>query len=383
MKICFVLDDGLDRPDGVQQYILTLGAWYKSKGHEVHYIVGETQRRDIPNVHVLSKNMYVRFNKNRLAMPIGASRKDIVKVLQKEQFDVLHVQMPYSPQFVARVIRNAPARTAIIGTFHILPSGILQRFGALFLGFLIRNSRKRIDVVYAVSPAAKVFAKKYMFINSEVLPNAVDLSCFTSGRALKKYAKTQNIIFLGRLVERKGALELVKAINKLVQTNRFTDRKLILCGAGPLQAKIDRYITSRKLGAYIARPGFIAEEAKKNYFASADLTVLPSKHGESFGIVVVEAIASGSRVVLGGDNPGYRYVLNNHDETLINPTNITVFADRIDALLNDSKHAQELGDAQRQYIKQFDVAKVGSALIKDYKTVLANRVIKFDNYTHE
>jgi phosphatidylinositol alpha-mannosyltransferase len=383
MKICFVLDDGLDRPDGVQQYILTLGDWFKSQGHEVHYIVGETTRKDITNVHVLSRNIRIRFNKNRLAMPLFAARKAISALLQKEQFDVLHVQMPYSPQFVARVIQSAPARTAIIGTFHILPSSGLQRVGAQILSKLLYPSKKRIDVVYSVSPAAQAFASQYMNIQSQVLPNAVDLSSFTTGRALRKYAKTQNVVFLGRLVERKGALELLKAIAILVKSDRFSGRKLILCGTGPLHAKIERFITSHKLAPYVTCTGFITESEKKNYFATAEVTVLPSMYGESFGIVVVEAIASGSRVVLGGDNPGYRYVLNNIEDTLIDPTDSSTFADRIDALLKDKAYAQKLGNSQRQYIKQFDVATVGARLIKDYKSVLANKQIKFDNYLHE
>ena len=316
-------------------------------------------------------------------MPLFASRKAISALLQKEQFDVLHVQMPYSPQFVARVIQSAPARTAIVGTFHILPSGGLQRVGAQILGKLLYATKKRLDVVYSVSPAARAFARQYMNIQSQVLPNAVDLSSFASGHALRRYAKTQNVVFLGRLVERKGALELLKAIAILVNSDRFTGHKLILCGTGPLQAKIDRYIASHKLEPYVTCTGFIKETDKKNYFATADVTVLPSKHGESFGIVVVEAIASGSGVVLGGDNPGYRYVLNNSEETLIDPTDTSAFADRIDSLLKDKAHAKKLGNAQRHYIKQFDVATVGAKLLKDYKTVLANKQIKFDNYTHE
>jgi phosphatidylinositol alpha-mannosyltransferase len=222
-----------------------------------------------------------------------------------------------------------------------------------------------------------------MNIQSQVLANAVDLSSFAAGHALRTYAKTQNVVFLGRLVERKGALELLKAIAILVSSDRFTGRKLILCGTGPLQAKIDRYIATHKLEPYVTCTGFIKESDKKNYFATAEVAVLPSKYGESFGIVVVEAIASGSGVVLGGDNPGYRYVLNDIEETLINPADTAAFADRIDALLTNKTHAQKLGNAQRQYIKQFDVATVGAKLLKDYRTVLAKKQIKFDNYSHE
>ena len=69
MKIGFVLDDTLDSTDGVQQYVLTLGKWLKDQGHDVHYLVGATKRRDIPGVHSLSRNMSVRFNGNRMSMP--------------------------------------------------------------------------------------------------------------------------------------------------------------------------------------------------------------------------------------------------------------------------------------------------------------------------
>ena len=67
MKIGFVLDDSLDKSDGVQQYVLTLGHWLHSQGHEVHYLVGQTERTDIQNVHSLSKNVRAKFNQNRMS----------------------------------------------------------------------------------------------------------------------------------------------------------------------------------------------------------------------------------------------------------------------------------------------------------------------------
>ncbi len=94
LKIGFVLDDSLDSTDGVQQYMLTMGRWLQKKGHEVHYLVGHTRRPDIANIHSLSRNITVRFNQNRMSIPLGASRRHIKQVLMREQFDVLHVQMP-------------------------------------------------------------------------------------------------------------------------------------------------------------------------------------------------------------------------------------------------------------------------------------------------
>jgi Glycosyltransferase Family 4 len=127
MKIGFVLDDTLDSTDGVQQYVLTLGKWLKDQGHDVHYLVGATKRRDIPDVHSLSRNMSVRFNGNQMSMPLPAKKFEITALLSTEKFDVLHVQVPYSPLLAHRVIMAAPPQTAIIGTFHIAPNSASYR----------------------------------------------------------------------------------------------------------------------------------------------------------------------------------------------------------------------------------------------------------------
>ena len=111
MKIGLVLDDTLDTPDGVQQYVLQVGAWLTDQGHEVHYLVGQTARTDIPNLHSLSRNLKVRFNGNRMSMPLPASRRKLRAFLQEMQFDVLHVQVPYSPFMAGRLLSVAPAST--------------------------------------------------------------------------------------------------------------------------------------------------------------------------------------------------------------------------------------------------------------------------------
>lgn len=380
MKIGFVLDDGLDSPDGVQQYILTLGEWFVSKGHEVHYIVGQTKRTDIPNVHSLAHNVQVRFNQNRLAMPLTASARSIKQLLGSEKFDVLHVQMPYSPQYAGRVVLLAPESTVIVGTFHILPYGGLQSMGARFLAHVNRRTIKRFHAVISVSSAAKDFAHSTMHIDSTVIPNAVNLAKFNKGKRLAKYNdNVQTMVFLGRLVERKGCLELLTAVRMLVMSGKFEKRRLVICGGGPLETKVRKYIIDNALQNFVTCVGKITEAEKPNYLASADLAVFPSKSGESFGIVLVEAIASGAKVVLGGDNPGYRFVLNDNNETLVDPNNVQDFAMKIDELLKNGKRAKELGSEQRERIADFDVNKVGAQLQDIYITSIAKVTHKHNN----
>jgi phosphatidylinositol alpha-mannosyltransferase len=84
LKVGLVLDDSLDSTDGVQQYVLTVGAWLTSQGHEVHYLVGKTTRTDLPNIHSLSRNIRVRYNGNRLSIPLPASKRRLRQVLRTE-----------------------------------------------------------------------------------------------------------------------------------------------------------------------------------------------------------------------------------------------------------------------------------------------------------
>ncbi len=379
MKIGFVLDDGLDATDGVQQYVLTLGTWLLKQGHDVHYLVGQTVRDDIPNIHSLGKNLTVRFNGNRLSIPFSSSKKKIVQLLQQEQFDVLHVQMPYSPQLAGKVISAAPQTTAVVGTFHILPYGRVQAAATWGLSKVVAPSLRRFDSIVTVSTAAQGFAQKYMNITSSVVPNAVSLAKFAKGARKKKSAQTrQRIIFLGRLVPRKGCIELLQAVDQLVDVHKITDFEVVIAGHGQQRAKIEEFIAEKRLSDYVSMSGWLTEADKPHFLSNADIAVFPSIAGESFGIVLVEAIAAGAGVVLGGDNPGYRYVLED-EEALVSPKDTNAFAERLRALLQDPKLRSRLQKAQQKRIEAFDVAVVGTQIEHIYQREIAKRAKKSDN----
>lgn len=372
MKIGFVLDDGLDVPDGVQQYVLTLGKWFTDQGHQVHYLAGHTTRTDIPNIHSLSRNVKVRFNQNKLSVPLPVSSKKLKAFLDEQKFDVLHVQMPYSPQFAGRLVKVAPAGTAIVGTVHILPYGLMQKAGSWALSKILSSSLARFDLVASVSDAAQHFALDTMGITSDVIPNAVDLSKYALGKPLAEYADgKQNVVFLGRLVPRKGASELLKAIQLLSSLGKFDNARCIIVGSGPEERKLKNYVKKHLLSDKVVFTGQAEESQKANLFASANVIALPSLGGESFGIVVVEAIASGQAVVIGGDNPGYRFVLADTVTTLVNPKKTKQLADSIRQLLDDPGASQLLHTAQSQRIRQFDITSIGPRVLDMYTQAIS------------
>lgn len=370
MTIGFVLDDSLDKPDGVQQAVLTTGEWMRSQGHDVHYLVGRTERTDIENVHSLAKTLRVKFNGNTMGTPLPASNAQLKEFLTHHKFDVLHVQMPYSPFFAAKIIKLAPKTTRIIGTFHILP---YTKFGSLAtrqLARFLRSSLKRFDAFISVSEPAAKFAKASFGITSVVIPNPVTTANFIQARGSAEKSTIKRIVFLGRLEERKGVLELAKAYKTLLQTDskQISKTKLIIGGKGPLKDTVHGLLISLPIGAQTEQLGFIPEPDKAKLLAGADVAVFPSTSGESFGIILVEAMASGARIIIAGNNPGYSSVLGEKPELLFNPRNTSEFADKLAWALRDTQGTKELSDWLHSQAERYDVASVGEQLLKLYNS---------------
>ncbi|MDB5170146.1 MAG: hypothetical protein JWN82_542 [Candidatus Saccharibacteria bacterium] len=376
MKIAFVFDDTLDNPDGIQQYMFSLAAFYATQGHEVHYLVGETTRADIPNVHSLSRNIKVQFNGNRLSIPLWGSTKRIRAVLKAEQFDVLHVQVPYHPLMAGRIIKNAPPSTSVVGAFHVAPYSKLATTGAWLLGKWSRwsGSLGRFNAMVSVSPAAVDLAKRAFGLDTEVIPNVFNYPRFNSAKPLPQYDDgIRTIVFLGRLVKRKGCLTLLQAAYKLVSDGRkYPAFRVVICGGGPLEQSLHDYVLRNKLEDIVEFAGRVSEADKPRYLASADIAAFPSSSGESFGIVLLEAMASGKAAVLGGDNPGYRSVLGARPAQLFKAKDADALAQKLSERLTDESLRAADAAWGDQESKQYDAATVGAKLLKLYQDVAPN-----------
>jgi hypothetical protein len=296
LNVGLVFDDSLDSNDGVAQYVKTVGAWLSGRGHHVSYLVGETKLREWAGgkVHSMAKNQTVYFNGNKLSMPLLASQQNIQKVLSENKYDVLHVMVPYSPLMAKRVIKTADPKTAIVGTFHILPSGFISKLGSRFLAAWLR-------------------------------------------------------------------------------------RRLKIASDGPDRAKLEALVDKLNVRDDTEFLGFIDEKDKPRLLSEADIACFPSLYGECFGIVLIEAMAAGSKVVLGGNNPGYRSVLSEQPQMLINPLDTIAFADRLELLLKDKDLVSNLHAWQDKTVRQYDINVVGEALETQYLEAIARRHKKDNN----
>lgn len=372
LTIGLVIDDSLDRPDGVQQHVLTLGRWLTGKGHTVHYLTSTTQRTDIPRIHSLAKNLPITFNGNRLGIPLPADRSAIRQLFTDVHFDVLHINMPYSPLLAGAIINAAPATTRIVGTFHIMPWSTLTKVGTHALGAIQRRQLTRFHEIIAVSQPAADFATTALHVTPTIIGNPVRMLGFNQAREAELNQSAElsanervRIFFLGRLVERKGAGELLKAAVRLREITT-TPFELVIAGKGPLFDTYLRYVAETGLDDITSFPGYIAEDDKPELLAAADIVALPSTGGESFGISVVEALAACRGAVIAGDNPGYRTVMDGLEDRLVDATDTEAFAQLLAHYVDNADARATASAEQHEAAQRFDVDYIGRRVLEIY-----------------
>jgi len=372
MRIGLVLDESLDPEDGVQQYVMRVGAWMSSQGHDVHYLVGETHHRNLPNLRSLSKNMKVSFNGNRLSVPLPVSRKKLSALLNELDLDVLHVQCLYSPFLAGKLLSLAGPTLGVVGTFHVLPYGVTARIGSRLLGALTHRTSRRFDEMMAVSGPASGFARSHFGLDCQGVPNPFDFKRFY--RTLSSTEEdSKKIVFLGRLVERKGPMELIRAVAWLDQQGKWpAGWKVALGGKGPLLDQLTVLRDSTDLKEIVELVGFIPDEDKVRFLSEADIAVFPSISGESFGISLLEGMAAARGVVLGGDNPGYASVMPGR-EYLLDPTDMSAFSGALLRYMNDATFRKTASEVQKKHVKQFDIELVGPKIEQVYLKAVERR----------
>jgi len=373
MRIALVLDESFDPTDGIQQYMRAVGGWLTTQGHSVYYLVGETKKQNEHGVYSLSRNVRVKFNGNWLSVPLPVRSKKLRELLSTLKIDVLHVQTPYSPFMSGRLIRVAHDTTAVVGTFHILPYSRLAKIGSNLLGKINTNTAKRFDAMMAVSEPAQEFAGSHFGFTSVVVPNAFDYSTFAEAPK-KVVTKKKRIVFLGRLVKRKGALSLLKAVHKLHANGNFpADWEVLIGGKGQYRNELETFVEQHKLKNIVRFEGFIEEAAKPAFLAAADIAVFPSTSGESFGISLLEAMAASRGVVLAGDNPGYRSVMEPFKPQLIDPLQTNLFASLLQDWMRSAARRTKAAQAQQAYVQRYAIDIVGKEIERVYKKALRSR----------
>ena len=301
---------------GVTEHVDATAHALRARGHEVAVITSrfsEAESRGLTGngypVHRIGRNFAVTYNgaENNLTIGFGLRGK-LEQLLDRERFDLLHLHCPVSPFLPLLALRIA--KQPVVGTFH---STVMSDLAFRLFRRALLPSYRRIDRTLAVSEEARTCVLRHFPGPVEVLPNGVNLERFRPG--LPRLARfddgTPNILFVGRHDPRKGLPELMSACRSLAREGvRF---RLIIVGDGRLRRRIE----SMAHGP-LHFEGRVSNGNLPGYYASSDIFCSPARGGESFGIVLLEAMASGVPIVA-TDLPGYRTVLTPGSEGLMVP----------------------------------------------------------------
>jgi phosphatidylinositol alpha-mannosyltransferase len=283
-------------------------------------------------------------------------------VLDEQRFDILHFHEPFVP-FLSPTVLQA-SRTVNVGTFHAF-GGFSPSYwvGRRFAGDLASRLHGRI----AVSGAARHFISRYFPGEYRIIPNGVELDRFERAEPYEQLRDgVLNILFVGRLEERKGLIHLLKAYHRL--RKRRVDARLLVVGAGPKLREYRRYVGLRGIRD-VEFLGRVTDEEKARYFASADVFCAPATGQESFGIVLLEAMAAGVPIVA-SDIHGYKQVVQRGVQgLLVEPRKPRALAAALYTLALDPELRDRMGEAGRARAPEFSWERVTEQVIDFYREV--------------
>ena len=355
MKIALVSPYDFAYPGGVVNHIMALERCLTEMGHDVKIIapVSKAATISIDNFIPIGRPRSVPTNGAiaRITLSIRLATR-IKQVLAEEHFDIIHFHEPFMPMLCTAMLRFS--NTVNVATFHA--SHWHPLYGALSpLGtrFFERRARK-LDGKIAVSEVARAFACRYVRGQYTIIPNGVDLKRFTPEvPKLERYCDgRRNILFVGRLEPRKGCIYLLRAFERVKK--ELPDMRLIIVGPGMrLRQKYEKWVAAKNLIQDVSFAGYVSNEELPRYYQTADIFCSPATGRESFGIVLLEAMAMGKPVVA-SNIPGYASVITNGvDGILTPPKDERALARIFISLLNNRILCEEMGERARETAKKY------------------------------
>ena len=349
MKIGLVTPYVYPLPGGVNEHVRFLYENLRLRGHDVRILTSShgLQRSSEGDVIRIGKGFSVPSNGSVGTITLSPRYvSQVQKVLDREKFDLLHFHEPFVPFLSLIVLRQSTSVN--IATFHAY-AGFSP---AMELGKrTLTPYAARLHGRIAVSAAARHFADRFFPGDFKVIPNGVNVGRYQRAVPIARWQDgTLNILFVGRLEDRKGLPHLLKAF-RLVRKSGFECRLLVV-GSGPQEREARRYVMTRGL-QNVEFLGRVSDAEKAQLFKTADVFVSPATGRESFGIVLLEAMAAGTPIVC-SDIHGYKgAVQRGRQAILVPPRDSKALAAGISELLANPTLRERMGAAGLERAAQF------------------------------
>ncbi len=316
MKVGLVIDDHMARPGGVQEYVRGLYRYLMRHGHEaVIFSSAGGAPDDELRLIQLGGALNLSGSGSSTSIPITlATPAQIRALLAREACDVLHVMAPYSPTLSGRLLAHSEARHVMTFLVAIAPGP--YRAALSLAARLQRRSLDRFHARIAISETAAATARALYGGSYAIVPCGVDTDHWRSRTPLfHRAGDGTTLLYVGRLERRKGVEHLIRAFARL--TRQHPDLRLVIGGDGPERESLERLARQLALERVVFL-GYVPAAELPGLFASADIFCAPATYAESFGIVLIEAMAAGLPIVAAA-NDGYAGLLRAHPGNLLAP----------------------------------------------------------------
>ena len=373
MKIGLVCPYNVSLGGGVKELVYSLQDELRRRGHDAiiitprprNYDTAETDRK-----HIIFLGAGTEFNSPaHTTFQVSASlNEEIRDMLRREKFDVLNFHEPWIPFLSRQLLINSTS--ANVATFHAtLPDTAISRTVMKAVTPYTKSILKYLHKYTAASDTASVYISEMSRQQVEVIPNGIDAKLYINPGKRDDSRQFKTIFYVGRLENRKGVRHLIDAFALLHADEPET--KLIIAGDGPEREKLEEQVRMFELGDAIQFLGYISEEEKVKHLHEADLFCAPALYGESFGIVLLEAMATGL-VTVAGDNPGYATVMKGLGAlSLVDPKDSPEFSRRLHLLLYENGLRKIWRSWAKEEMKQYEFKKIADQYEATYRQAIA------------
>jgi len=379
MKIALVSPYDFAYPSGVNIHVSSLERRFTKMGHDVKIIaplsgnvsgVGDKFIRIGTPIPVPAGGTICRIT---ISLRLGPTIKS---VLSRENFDIIHLHEPFMPMLCSAVLRFSNA--ANVATFHAFGGKPGYTFARPISTIMLRRRLHKLDGKIAVSKAAMEFASKHVPGYYNIIPNGIDLELFSPDVSpISEFRDGKlNILFVGRLEKQKGVSYLIKAYRRVKQ--EIPNSRLIIVGPGTrLRGKYEQEVLRSGLKDVIFVGGKPQSELPQ-YYKTADVFCAPATGLESFGIVLLEAMAVGKPIVATNID-GYNSVLTHGAEgLLVPPKNEEMLAQALVSLLTNESLRQEMAARARLKAKEYGWEHIAQKILDYYTRILSEPPWKKD-----
>jgi phosphatidyl-myo-inositol alpha-mannosyltransferase len=369
LRVGIVCPYSFDAPGGVQNHVLGLARYLRRSGHRPSVLApGELDPAsvglDVEEFASVGAAVPVRYNGSVARVnfgPLSAAR--VRRWLRKGDFDLLHIHEPITPSI--SLLALWAAEQPVVATFH---AATPRSRSMQLAGGVLRAAIEKIDAGIAVSESARNVVVQHLGRDAVVIPNGIDVDAFAPGAELPRPSDHPKLIFLGRLDEpRKGLDVLLEAVPLIKDAH--PDLEVIVAGQG-----------SRLLPTWCRNLGTITEQTKSTLLSSGNVFVAPNLARESFGIVLLEAMASGVPVVA-SELPSFVDLLGpSHDNEPLGEVFATgdhsALASAVLRVLNQPSSLRAV--RAQQAVRRYDWSTVGANVLAVYRAALAAAPARFD-----